>query len=73
MVANAHRAVPVQRWSPSGLGTEKIVGNEITWGVLRAALEAVGEFATRHGWTACGFEIWDGGNQVGRAKITEVE
>ncbi|KAI4271433.1 MAG: hypothetical protein L6R38_006876 [Xanthoria sp. 2 TBL-2021] len=69
LVANAHHAVPVGRWSPNGLGTMKIVGNEITWGVLRAALTGLGEFSARHGWTVCEFEIWDGRNQAGTAKL----
>ncbi|CAO1598372.1 hypothetical protein XANCAGTX0491_002141 [Xanthoria calcicola] len=70
LVANAHHAVPLARWSPAGHGTMKIVGNEITWGVLWVALEALGEFAATHGWTLCEFEIWDGLNQVGTAKLS---
>lgn len=70
LVANAHHAVPLARWSPAGHGTMKIVGNEITWGVLRVALEGLGEFAATHAWTLCEFEIWDGLNQVGTAKLS---
>ncbi|KAL8840526.1 MAG: hypothetical protein Q9205_004553 [Flavoplaca limonia] len=69
LVANAHHAIPVPRWSANGHGTMKIVGNEITWGVLRSALDALRTFAARHGWGLCTFEIWDGMNQVGIAKI----
>lgn len=47
----------------------KIVGNEITWGVLQAALTGLGDFSAKHGWTICEFEIWDGLNQVGTAKL----
>ncbi|CAL8581223.1 hypothetical protein XPA_006924 [Xanthoria parietina] len=69
LVANAHHAVPVPRWSPNGHGTMKMVGNEITWGVLRVALEGLGEYSATRGWTPCEFEIWDGLNQVGMAKL----
>lgn len=67
LVANAHHIVPVPRWG--GHGTLKSVGNEVTWGVLRAALTALGDYMARYGWTICEFEIWDGRNQVGVAKI----
>ena len=67
-VANAHH-----KTYPPGFhfGTVKIVGNEITWGVLRAALTALGEYMAIdvNRWTECEFEVWDGKNQVGTARI----
>ncbi|KAL8907757.1 MAG: hypothetical protein Q9207_001240 [Kuettlingeria erythrocarpa] len=67
LVANAHHIVPVPRWG--GGGTLKRIGNEVTWGVLRAALTALMKYMARYSWTICEFEIWDGMNQVGIAKI----
>ncbi|KAI4114624.1 MAG: hypothetical protein LQ345_004634 [Seirophora villosa] len=68
-VANAHHEVPVVRWG--GHGTMKIVGNEVTWGVLKAAIAALGTFFVDTGaYSACSFEIWDGFHQVGIARIT---
>ena len=70
LVANAHHAIPVPRWGAAGpRGYMKSVGNEVTWGVFQAALEAYRTFAVSHGWGVCTFEIWDGMNQVGTAKI----
>lgn len=49
----------------------KIVGNEVTWGVLKAAIAALGTFFVDTGaYSACSFEIWDGFHQVGIARIT---
>ncbi len=67
LVANAHHIVPVPRWG--GGGSLKSVGNEVTWGVLRSALTALGRYMAQYGWTNCEFEIWDGMNQVGVARI----
>lgn len=64
-VANAHR----RRFIPFGTA---IGGNEVTWGVLKAALLALTEYMVKdtiYGWTECSFEIWDGRNQVGAARI----
>ncbi|KAL8919826.1 MAG: hypothetical protein Q9208_006559 [Pyrenodesmia sp. 3 TL-2023] len=69
-VTNAHHVVPVPRWG--GGGRMKIVGNEVTWGVLRAALAALGQYMVAYGWTICEFEIWDGRNQVGTARIVSL-
>ncbi|KAI4184402.1 MAG: hypothetical protein L6R41_004754 [Letrouitia leprolyta] len=67
-VANAHH-----KTYPPGFhfGTVKIVGNEITWGVLKSALSALGLYMTEdiNMWTECEFEIWDGRNQVATARI----
>ncbi|KAL8670130.1 MAG: hypothetical protein Q9168_005312 [Polycauliona sp. 1 TL-2023] len=52
-----------------------VSGNEITWGVLKAALEALIQYMVKdvvYGWTRCGFEIWDGENLVGYAKTVQV-
>ncbi|KAL8703415.1 MAG: hypothetical protein Q9201_003386 [Fulgogasparrea decipioides] len=72
-VANAHHKVPVPRWG--GHGTMKIVGNEVTWGVLRSALRALGVYMSKetNGWATCEFEIWDGMNQVGTARIIRLQ
>ncbi|KAL8719914.1 MAG: hypothetical protein Q9225_003143 [Loekoesia sp. 1 TL-2023] len=64
-VANAHHKEYYPRIHFGGV---RIVGNEITWGVLRAALMALGEYMNGE-WTECEFEIWDGKNQVGTARI----
>ena len=64
-VANAHHRIFI----PWG---EVIGGDEITWGVLKAALEALTEYMAKdtiYGWTECIFEIWDGENPVGIARI----
>ncbi len=55
------------------LPTVRIVGNEITWGVLDAALQALGQFMVTdtYGWSECEFEVWDGENAVGRARIVK--
>ncbi|KAL8730838.1 MAG: hypothetical protein Q9166_003765 [cf. Caloplaca sp. 2 TL-2023] len=68
LVANAHHKVYIPRLH---FGSVKIEGNEVTWGVLRAALSALGEYFSfdDYGWTRCVFEIWDGPNQVGIAQI----
>ncbi|KAL9025706.1 MAG: hypothetical protein Q9196_005516 [Gyalolechia fulgens] len=67
-VANAHhrKYVPMIHW-----GTVKIVGYEITWGVLQSALTAVGMYMRSdvNKWTECVFQIWDGRNQVGIGRI----
>lgn len=72
-VANAHHKVPVTRWG--GHGSMKIVGNEVTWGVLGAALSAVGQYMAgdKNAWGKCDFEIWDGRNQVGVARIVGLD
>lgn len=68
-VANAHH----KAYIPSiHFGTVRIVGNEVTWGVLQSALSALGTYMVdddENGWTECEFEIWDGRNQVGTARI----
>ncbi|KAL8653789.1 MAG: hypothetical protein Q9210_001893 [Variospora velana] len=67
-VANAHHWKSVPSWN--GHGTMKLVGNEVTWGVLRAALTALGKhFEKTKVWSECSFEIWDGFNQVGTAML----
>ncbi|KAI4283177.1 MAG: hypothetical protein L6R35_005242 [Caloplaca aegaea] len=67
-VANAHHWKPVPKWG--GHGTMKIVGNEVTWAVLRAGLTALGtHFQETNVWSECSFEIWDGFNQVGTAMV----
>ncbi|KAL8701049.1 MAG: hypothetical protein Q9201_005114 [Fulgogasparrea decipioides] len=67
-VANAHHIVYVPRIR---YGTRKVEGNEVTWGVLRAALTALGShmLISEAGWTECTFEIWDGFNQVANARV----
>lgn len=52
----------------------KIEGNEITWGVLRSALTALGShmLVDAAGWSECVFEVWDGRNQVGTARIVRM-
>ncbi|KAL8668702.1 MAG: hypothetical protein Q9168_006681 [Polycauliona sp. 1 TL-2023] len=51
-----------------------ITGNEITWSVLKVALQILDRFMTAdpYGFTQCSFEIWDGENQVGKAQIVSV-
>ncbi|KAL8727365.1 MAG: hypothetical protein Q9181_005741 [Wetmoreana brouardii] len=70
-VANAHHLVYVPRVH---FGTTKVEGNEVTWGVLRAALTALGShmLIDEAGWTECTFEIWDGFNQVGIARVVRL-
>ncbi|KAL9602416.1 MAG: hypothetical protein Q9219_001840 [cf. Caloplaca sp. 3 TL-2023] len=67
-VANSHHKKYFQRVHFGGV---EIVGNEITWGVLRAALTAVRAYmaSDKDKWTECEFQIWDGKNQVGTARI----
>ncbi|KAL8687170.1 MAG: hypothetical protein Q9218_006581 [Villophora microphyllina] len=67
-IANAHHKKYVPLYPH---GTVRIVGNEITWGVLRAALTALGShmLIDAAGWTECVFEVWDGLNQVGMGRI----
>ncbi|KAI4233199.1 MAG: hypothetical protein LQ352_008271 [Teloschistes flavicans] len=70
-IANAHR----RQFRPGyPHGTVRIVGNEITWGVLRAALTALGSYMLidKAGWTECVFEVWDGFNQVGAGRIVRM-
>ncbi|KAL8837021.1 MAG: hypothetical protein Q9170_002675 [Blastenia crenularia] len=70
-VANAHHKEYYPKFHFGGV---RIVGNEVTWGVLRAALTALGNFMATdvNRWTQCTFQIWDGKNQVGTARISEL-
>ncbi|KAL8941145.1 MAG: hypothetical protein Q9216_002410 [Gyalolechia sp. 2 TL-2023] len=70
LVKNAHHKKPVPSFH---FGTVEIVGNEVTWGVLQAALSELGIHMTENvnKWTECEFEIWDGKNQVGMAYIVK--
>ncbi|KAL8999378.1 MAG: hypothetical protein Q9169_001804 [Polycauliona sp. 2 TL-2023] len=69
-IANGHNYQPVPF-----LGLVA-AGNEITWGVLKAALEALIAYMAKdeiYGWTKCRFEIWDGPNRVGFARIVNMD
>lgn len=70
-VANAHHKKYVPKIH---FGAVKIEGHEITWGVLSAALMTVNAFMRddHYGWTECKFEIWDGRNLVGIARIVRI-
>ena len=66
-VANAHHRIFIPWGAVIG-------GDEITWGVLKAALEALTEYMAKdtiYGWTECVFEIWDGEHPVGIARIVD--
>lgn len=72
LIKNAHHKILV----PSvHFGKMRIVGNEVTWGVLQSALTALGIYMTEdiNKWTECEFEIWDGRYQVGMAYIMKTE
>ncbi|KAL8859652.1 MAG: hypothetical protein Q9178_003766 [Gyalolechia marmorata] len=71
-VANYHDKQP---GFSLNLPTVRIVGNEITWGVLDVALQALGQHmvSDTYGWTECELEIWDGENAVGRARIVKAD
>ena len=44
--------------------------HQLTWGVLGTALVAIGDYFEKNGgWGAVQFTIWDGDNEVGRARI----
>ncbi|KAI4284360.1 MAG: hypothetical protein L6R38_001466 [Xanthoria sp. 2 TBL-2021] len=73
-VANAHLRYG-NRFSPTFPQVARIVGHEITWAVLRVALETLFKYMQpdAYGFTECAFEIWDGENQVGKAEIVKVD
>ncbi|KAL8867911.1 MAG: hypothetical protein Q9174_005350, partial [Haloplaca sp. 1 TL-2023] len=73
-IANAHERAVHYRWfSTTFPYTFKIEGHEITWGVLREALNALAAHMMRDadGWSTANFEIWDGLNKVGYAMIVK--
>lgn len=43
--------------------------HQVTWGVLQAAIEALGDFMEQYGYGSVIFQIYDGPNQVGRGSI----
>lgn len=45
--------------------------HQTTWGVFGAALGALREFQSEHGWGAASFTIFDGVNEVGKGYIAE--
>ena len=73
-VANAHVKFGT-RISPTFPQVARIAGHEITWAVLRVALETLYKYMQpdAYGLTECTFEIWDGENQVGKAEIVRVD
>lgn len=43
--------------------------HQVTWGVLQAAIEALGDYMEQHGYASVTFQIYDGPNQVGEGSI----
>lgn len=43
--------------------------HQVTWGVLGAALIALGDYMSKFGYGAATFAIFDGGSQVGQGTI----
>ncbi|KAL8948905.1 MAG: hypothetical protein Q9222_004942 [Ikaeria aurantiellina] len=69
-IANSYERKKTYVPNVHGWLSSKLVGHEITWGVLRAALTALGtHMDIEKLWTPCSFEVWDGPNQVGIGRI----
>lgn len=43
--------------------------HQVTWGVLQAAIEALGDYMDQYGYGSVTFQIYDGQNQVGQGSI----